>query len=293
MNATINGRGSESWSRPWTQLKIDRPSPGYCRVTFDHAPINTITAKTVAELAELIELIEDDHELNVVVFDSANPDFYLAHYDIENDPARTAALGVGPTGMPAWTDFLVRLARARVVSIASIRGRARGAGSEFILACDLRFASRENTLLGQFEVGIGVVPGGAPMARLARLVGRGRALEILLVADDVDGPRAERYGYVNRVIDDDRLDDEVDAIAARLARFDHEAIARTKRYVDLATLPPDSEVGPAIADFRELFARPAQQAQWARLQALGLNTDSDLERSLGRRVVESLSPQDR
>ena len=97
-----------------------------------------------------------------------------------------------------------------MVSIASIRGRARGAGSEFVLACDLRFASRENTLLGQFEVGIGVVPGGGPMARLARLVGRGRALEILLVADDLDGPRAEQYGYVNRVIADDQLDDEVD-----------------------------------------------------------------------------------
>jgi enoyl-CoA hydratase/carnithine racemase len=135
--------------------------------------------------------------------------------------------------MPAWIDVLVRLSRAPAVSIASIRGRARGAGSEFVLACDLRFASRENTLLGQFEVGVGVVPGGGPMARLSRLVGRGRALEILLVADDVDGPRAEQYGYVNRLIADDQLDDEVEAIAARLARFDHDAIARTKSYVDL------------------------------------------------------------
>ncbi len=203
-------------------------------------------------------------------------------------PRRTAALGLGPTGMPAWLDLLARLSRAQVVSIASIRGCARGAGSEFVLACDMRFASRENTLLGQFEVGIGVVPGGAPMARLSRLVGRGRALEILLVADDLDGPRAELYGYVNRAIADDRLDGEVDAIAARLARFDHEAIARTKAHVDQVTLPDDSELRPATADFRELFARPAQQAQWARLQELGLNADSELERSLGRRVVESL-----
>ena len=179
-------------------------------MTFDHPPINTITATTVVELAELVGLIEEDPDLNVVVFDSANPDFYLAHYDVEHDPGRTAALGVGPTGMHAWLDLLVRLSRAPVVSIASIRGRARGAGSEFVLACDLRFASRENALLGQFEVGAGVVPGGGPMARLSRLVGRGRALEILLVADDLDGPRAEQYGYVNRVIVDDRLDDEVD-----------------------------------------------------------------------------------
>jgi len=283
-----NGRGPDAWSHPWTHLRLDRRSPGYCRVTFEHPPINTLTAVTVAELAELVDLIEEDPDLNVVVFDSANPDFYLAHYDIENDPARTVALGVGPTGMHAWLDLLVRLSRAPVVSIASIRGRVRGAGSEFVLACDLRFASRENAVLGQFEVGTGVVPGGGPMARLARLAGRGRALEILLVADDLDGPRAEQYGYVNRVIADDRLDDEVDAMASRLARFDHDAIARTKSYVDQVTLPADSEFPPALADFFQMLALPRQQEQFARLQALGLNTDSDLERSLGGRVVESL-----
>ena len=272
----------------WTQLRLDRRTPAYWRVTFDHAPINTITATTVAELAELMDLIEQDPDLKVVVFDSANPDFFLAHYDVENDFRKTAALGVGPTGLPLWTDFLLRLSRSPVVSIASIRGRARGAGSEFVLATDLRFASRENAALGQFEVGIGVVPGGAPMARLARLVGRGRALEILLVADDFDGPRAELYGYVNRAIADDRLDGEVDAMAARLARFDRDALARTKSYVDQVTLPAESELTGPIADFRELFTRPAQQDQWARLQALGLNTDSDLERTLGRRVVESI-----
>ncbi len=286
--ATSNGRGTDAWSRPWTHLRIDRRSAAYCRVTFAHPPINTITATTVAELAELVGLIEQDEDLKVVVFDSANPDFYLAHYDVENDPGRTAALGVGPTGMPVWLDLLARLSRARAVSIAAIRGCARGAGSEFVLACDMRFASRENTLLGQFEVAVGVVPGGAPMARLSRLVGRGRALEILLVADDVDGPRAAQYGYVNRAITDHQLEAEVEMMAARLARFDHEAIARTKAHVDRATLPPDSELAPATADFRGLFARPAQQAQWARLQELGLNTNGDLERSLGRRVVDSL-----
>jgi enoyl-CoA hydratase/carnithine racemase len=286
---SMNGRGSDAWARSWTHVRVDRRSLGHCRVTFNHPPINTITAMTVAELGELVGLIEEDPDLRVAVFDSANPDFYLAHYDVENDPAKSAALGVGPTGLPAWNDVLVRLARAPAVSIAAIRGRARGAGSEFLLACDLRFASRENTLLGQFEVGIGVIPGGGPMARLARLVGRGRALEILLVADDLDGPRAEQYGYVNRLIADAELDDEVDAIASRLARFDGDAIARTKSYVDNVTLPPDSELGPPLDDFRELFGRPAQQAQWARLQELGLNTDSDLERSLGKRVVESLA----
>jgi enoyl-CoA hydratase/carnithine racemase len=271
----------------WTHLTLDRRSSSYWRVTFDHPPINTITATTVVELAALVDLIEAAPELNVIVFDSANPEFFLAHYDTEKDPARTAALPPGPTGMHPWLDLMARLSRAPVVSIAAIRGRARAAGSEFVLACDLRFAARETTLIGQFEVGAGFVPGGGPMARLSRLVGRGRALEILLVADDLDGPRAEQYGYVNRTIAADALDAEVDAIASRLARFDHEAIARTKSYVDLATLPPDDELGAALPDFFAAFSRPGPLARQAKLDALGLNTDGDLERNLGRRVVEA------
>jgi enoyl-CoA hydratase/carnithine racemase len=217
-------------------FSVDRRSPRYCQVTFEHPPINTITATTVAELGELVGLIEQDQDLNVVVFDSANRDFYLAHYDPEHDRGRTVATQRGPTGMHAWRDLLARLSRAPVVSIASIRGRTRGAGSEFVLACDLRFASRENTLLGHVEIGAGAVLRGGPTARLSRLAGRGRALELLLVADDLDGPRAEQYGYVNRVIADDRLDAEVDRMAFRIARFDHDAIARTKSYVDQVTL---------------------------------------------------------
>jgi enoyl-CoA hydratase/carnithine racemase len=285
MSDEISARSPEASS--WAHLRLERPSPAYWRVTFDHPPINTITATTVTELSELVGLIEGATELNVIVFESANPDFFLAHYDTENDAAKTTALPPGPTGMHPWLDLTARLSRAPVVSIASIRGRARGAGSEFVLACDLRFASRENTVLGQFEVAAGLIPGGGPMARLSRLVGRGRALEILLVADDFDGPRAEQYGYVNRAIADDKLDQEVDEIASRLARFDREAIARTKFYVDEVTLPPDSELPPALTDFLQAFGRPGPLARAAKLQQLGLNTDSDLERHLGKRVVEA------
>ena len=151
----------------WTQFRLDRRHPGYWRVTFNHPPINTITATTITELSQLMDLIECDAQLNVVVFNSANPDFFLAHYDIEKDPAKTAALPVGPTGMPGWLDVTVRLSRAPVVSIASIRGRARGAGSEFILACDLRFASREHSLLGLMAVArhafTSRIPGGSEL----------------------------------------------------------------------------------------------------------------------------------
>src|SRR4051794_29559795 len=219
-------------SRSWKHLSIDRRGPGYCRVTFDHPPMNTITATTVAELSELVGLIEQDRDLNVVVFDSGNADFYLAPYDVETDPAATAVLEGGPAGLGAWVDVLGRLSRAPVVSIASIRGSARGAGSEFLLACDLRFASRENTAVGQLAIRAEVVTGAGPITRLVQLAGRGRALEILLVADDLDGPRAQEYGYVNRLIDYRRLDEEVDGIASKLAGFDHDALVRTKACVD-------------------------------------------------------------
>jgi enoyl-CoA hydratase/carnithine racemase len=274
-------------SHSWRHITLNRRSSACWRVTFNHPPVNTITAATVTELFELVGLIEREPRLKVVVFDSANPDFFLAHYDIEGDPAKTAALASGPTGMPAWLDLTVRLSRAPVVSIAAIRGCARGAGSEFVLACDLRFASREKAVLGQFEVGAGFVPGGGPMARLSRLVGRGRALEILLVADDLDASRAEQYGYVNRAIADDVLDAELEAIAARLAQFDSEAIARTKSYVDQVTLPTDGELMSALLDFRQSFARPGPPGRLARLEELGLNRDSDLGRRLGNRVTES------
>jgi enoyl-CoA hydratase/carnithine racemase len=224
-----NGRRSDHGMRPWTRLGIDRRSTGYCRVTFDHSPMNIITATTVAELGELVALIEEDADLNVVVFDSAIRDHYLAHHEVDDDRDRTA---VGPT----WNGLLARLAHAPVVSIASIRGRASYAGSEFVLACDLRFASREHSSIGQFGFG-----------RLCAVVGRARALEVVLTGDDLDGPRAERYGCVNRVIADDRLDAEVEAIASRLAHCDHDVIARAKASVDRATSWAERGRPPAAA----------------------------------------------
>ena len=134
-----------------------------------------------------MESIEDDDNLTVVVFTSRNPELFLAHYDTERDPAKTVTMPPGPTGMQPWLDSTARLIRAPVVSIASIRGRARGAGSEFIVACDIRMAG-DKAILARFEVATGVVPGGGPMARLPRLIGRGRALEVLLVGE-ISTPR--------------------------------------------------------------------------------------------------------
>jgi enoyl-CoA hydratase/carnithine racemase len=185
--------------------------------------------------------------------------------------------------MHPWLDLTARLSRAPVVSIVSIRGRARGAGSEFALAADIRLAG-DKAILAQFEVGSGVVPGGGPMARLPRLIGRGRALEVLLVADDIDADRAERYGYVNRVVPDDQLADETDRLARRLASFDKQAIAETKAFVDATTLPEDAELPPALNAFFASAGRPATQARLAALATQGLGHDSELERRLGELV---------
>src|SRR5215469_7060721 len=215
------------------EIRLMRQSPTYWRVTFDLPPLNIWGPKNVPQLNEIITALETDEYVKVVVFDSAVEDFFLTHYDFLAKPEDTTALPPGPTGLQPLPDMLVRLSRAPVVSIASIRGRATGVGSELALACDMRFASREKAILSQWEVGAGVVPGGGPMARLPRLMGRGRALEVLLGADDIPGDLAELYGYVNRSLPDADLDAFVKSLATRIASFDKRAISEIKRFADV------------------------------------------------------------
>src|SRR5437660_7649975 len=165
------------------QILLTRLSPAYWRVTFNHPPLNIFGPDTIPQLNEIITALETDEQVKVVVFDSAVQGFFLTHYDFLAKLEDTTRLPPGPTGLQPLPDMLVRLSRAPVASIASIRGRATGVGSELALACDMRFASREKAILSQWEVGAGVVPGGGPMARLPRLMGRGRALEVLLGAE--------------------------------------------------------------------------------------------------------------
>ncbi len=178
---------------------LTKRSPEYWRVTLNHPPLNIFGPKTIPQLSEIITAIETDKDLKVVVFDSAIDGFFMTHYDFLAPIEETTSLPPGPTGLQPLPDMLVRLSRAPVASIALIRGRATGVGSELALACDMRFASREKAILSHFEVGAGIVPGGGPMARLPRLMGRGRALEVFLGADDIPGDLAERYGY-DRVV---------------------------------------------------------------------------------------------
>ena len=179
------------------QLRVSRKSPAYWRVTIDNPPINVMGPQMVREFQELIDALESDEHVRVVVFDSAVDNYFLNHSDFTAKLEDLTSMPAGPTGLPPWPDFLVRLTHLPVASIALIRGRATGNGSEITLACDMSFASREKTIISQWEVGVGMVAGGGPMARLPALIGRNRALEVLLSSDDIRGEQAEAYGYVN------------------------------------------------------------------------------------------------
>ena len=167
-------------------VRVIEETPAYWRVVFENPPFNMVDATIFEGLQDLLGRMDASPSLRVVVFESANPEFYLAHFDLTGKTGNITT-AVGPSGLPILMDTFVRLTKSPVVSIAKIRGCVRGVSSEFVLACDMRFASRENTLLGQPEVGVGVHPGGGGTERLPPLVGRGRALEIILGANDFDG----------------------------------------------------------------------------------------------------------
>ncbi|HEY0463019.1 MAG TPA: enoyl-CoA hydratase/isomerase family protein [Polyangiaceae bacterium] len=269
------------------QLRVEKRTPGYWRATFDHPPINLIDPGTIHELDALVSELESDPEVRVVVFDSADRDFFLAHYDLLVDKAANAAMKPGRTGLHPWLDVLFRLSTAPAVSLASIRGRARGAGSEFVLACDMRFGSRERCILGQFEVGLGAVPGGGPMARLARLVGRARALEIVAGAEDFDAELAAQYGYLNRALADHELDAFVEAFARRLSGFDKQAIAEVKRLIDGPTLPAFSEFDAGIKAYLTSTTRSETRKRIESALGAGLQQRGEVELNLGRYVGEA------
>jgi enoyl-CoA hydratase/carnithine racemase len=262
------------------QIRLSRRAPGYMRVTFNNPPLNVMGPQFILEIRECMNALEADDELKVVVFDSAVEGFFLNHSDFTAKLEDMLAIPQGPTGLESWPDVLVRLTRAPFVSIASIRGRATGNGSEITLACDMSFASREKAILSQWEVGVGMVAGGGPMARLPRLIGRNRALEVLLCSDDIRGEQAEAYGYVNKCLPDAELDGYVDAIATRIASFDKWAIANTKRLVN-TSLPPDVEMAAGWDTCINSISRPAVQSRFKTLFAEGFHKPGDVESRLG------------
>jgi len=263
------------------QIRLNRVSQTYWRVVFDNPPLNLMGPQFVLQFRDIVDALETDEHVKVVVFESAVENYFLNHSDFLGKLEDLTSIPQGPTGLEAWPDILVRLTHAPVVSIASIRGRATGNGSELALACDMSFVSQEKAILSQWEVGVGLVAGGGPMARLPRLIGRSRALEVLLGSDDIRGDMAEFFGYVNRSLPDADLDGFVDAIAIRIASFDKWAIANTKRLVNAASLPPDVEIAAGWDACMSSIKRPAAQARIKALLERGFHKPGDAEDRLG------------
>ena len=263
----------------YKQLTIDHSRLGLWTITFSNPPINMFLPATIVELGALMTELEADPSVKVVVFESTNPDFFIAHLDVSKAAERPEVLGL-------WRDFVLRLSSTPVVSIAKIRGRTRGIGNEFVLACDMRFASRQSAVFGNPEVGVGLVPGGGALEWLPRVVGRSRALEIVLSGDDFDADIAELYGWVNRTLDDHDLDSFVDALVRRLASFDHETLAAAKAQVNRFGTPTATELQSSSDMFFPLLALPSAQARRAKIRGMGYGVPSDFELNFGRDLPE-------
>jgi enoyl-CoA hydratase/carnithine racemase len=261
------------------QFSIDIRTDAYWRITFNNPPINLVNPETIGELSRLVDLLEATAGLNVIVFDSANPDFFMARYDLAR--ASETPVAPGKTGLPMWIDLTTRLSRLPAITIVCLRGRTRGAGSEFALACDLRFASKENALLGQPEVAAGVYPGGGALERLPALVGRARALEIVIGSDDYDADLAERYGWINRSIPDADLDGFVDRLARRIASFERPPLVQAKHLLDRHTLPDNADLVESHDAFLKATAAPSARIRGGKARELAKTVGADFELRLG------------
>src|ERR1700726_2577781 len=258
-------------------VRVIEETPAYWRVVFDYPPFNIVDATVFQGLQDLLARMDPSPTPRAGVFESANPEFYLAHFDLTGKTGNITT-AVGPSGLPILTDTFVRITRSPVASIAKIRGCVRGVSSEFVLAYDMRFASRENPLLGQPEVGVGVHPGGGATEPLPPLVGRGRALEIVLGANDFDGDTAAQYGYVNRALPDNELDGFVDVFARRIATFDARAIAAAKRLINQVSLPSADNLLSALNSFQTALTWPEALQRVEALLKQGLQQDRNFER---------------
>ena len=257
-------------------------------VTINNPPINIITPALYQELVGLVAELKDDDSLTVIVFKSADPDFFIAHYDVSNilkfptegDAERNLEL----------SDFHTMCERVRTmnkVTIAQIEGRVGGGGSEFAASMDMRFGVIDKTIINQMEVPQGILPGGSGTQRLPRLVGRGRAMEIVLGADDLDAQTAERWGYLNRIYRADEIDDKVAALAARIASFPMESVRLAKAAVNASDLPIQQGLQEEAYLFARLLRTDSAQSNMARFMEIGGQTRegemqvAELSRQLG------------
>ena len=266
-------------------LRVARSDEGVLTVVIDAPPMNLIGPELVRDIVKLLSELESDEDIRVMVLESADPEYFVPHVDLTKVAEYTAeAAKAGGPDDASLGMLWHKLSELPVVTIAKLRGRARGAGSELALACDMRFAARENAVLGQPEIGFGAPPGAGGVQHLGRLLGRGRAMEVILGAGDFDADVAERYGWVNRALPDAELDAFVARLARRIASFPVDAVRSTKRVLNQLTLPGADAIRADARRFQQLVASATVKARAATLFAQGLQTRSPLELDLGDRI---------
>ena len=252
-------------------LRVD-VDDGVAFVTLDHPPVNLFDAVLIGSLWELAGELGDDPDVRAVVVRSADPEFFIAHADLGLIQALPRDRRERPEQLEFIHVFMERWRTLPQVTIAQLEGRARGGGSEFALSLDLRFGARGRAILGQPEVAVGILPGGSGTQRLPRLVGRGRALEIVLGCEDFDAELAEEYGWINRALPADELAAFVERLARRIAGFHPEAIRLAKRAVDAASGGLEEGLLEEAHCFNLTLADPALDARMEGALAAGAQT---------------------
>jgi len=260
-----------------------RAADGVAYVTIDHPPINLFDLSLIQEMDRVGRALADDDTVRVVVLESANPDFFIAHADVGLIQQLPRDVTAPPTELGIFHVMVERFRTMPKVTIVKLEGRARGGGSELVLSCDMRFAALGRAVLAQPEVALGIIPGGSGTQRLPRLMGRGRALEAILGCDDFTAETAERYGWVNRALPPDELGPFVDRLARRIAGFPAEAIALAKRAVDAAELPIRDGLLAEAHAFNQALATTAAERRMRWFLASGGQTP-EVERDLAAMI---------
>ncbi len=266
-----------------------RRDRGVAFVTIDHPPINLFDLALIQEMARVGAELEADGTIRVVVVASANPDFFIAHADVELIQRLPADVPSKPTELGLFHAMVDRFRTMPKATIAQIEGRARGGGSELALSLDMRFGALGRAILAQPEVALGIIPGGSGTQRLPRLIGRARALEVILGCEDLTAEVAERYGYLNRALPPAELGPFVVRLAHRIASFPAEAIALAKAAVDAAELPTLEGLLEEAHCFNQSLATASARARMARFLELGGQTPG-VERSLDALIDRLTEP---
>lgn len=272
-------------SLPECKLLKIKVSNAIATVTIDNPPLNLLDAQLIEELDRLGQWLVEDEQLKVVIFDSANPDFFIAHADLRMLDGMPTELPGSITGPSYHQSVVDRFQRLPQVTIGKIRGIARGGGSEFLLALDLRFGALEGCVFGQPEVALGFPPGCGATQRLPRLVGRAHAIEVIMSACDVTAERAERIGWLNRALPDDELDAYIEDFAARVETYPMLAIREAKRAIDATQQQLDLCLATEFSAFLTAFGADEARRRVRRAMDLGFQTHACESRSLDQWLI--------